>query len=78
MIQILLEIIAQAFFESTGPWRYLFSAQYRRKTHTHWRKQSLWLTGLKVLGALSIYAIALAVLAFIAWVVAVNIGAPDS
>ena len=73
MFQFLLEIVAQIFFESSGPWRYLLSGHYRRKTHAHWRRQSIWLTGLKVLGALSIYAIALAVLAFIGWVAAVNL-----
>lgn len=78
MVQILLEIVAQIFFECVGPWRYLFSGQYRRKTHARWRAQALWLVGLQILGALLIYVIALAILAFIAWVAAVNIWPQNS
>ncbi len=73
MLQVQLEVVAQIFFECGGPWHYLFSSQYRGKTHARWRRQSLWLVGLQILGALLIYAIALAILAFIAWVAAVNI-----
>jgi len=77
MVQILLEIVAQIFFECVGPWRYLFSSQYRGRTHARWRRQSLWLVRLQILGAFLIYAIALTILAFIAWVASVNIWSPD-
>ena len=78
MVHFLLEIVAQAFFESAGPWRYLFSGTYRSKTHARWRRQSIWLIGLQILWAFFVYAIALAILAFIAWVAAVNIWPENS
>ena len=78
VFQFLLEFVGYILVGCAGPWRYLFSSRYRSKTHARWRKQSNWRVGFQILGAFLIYAIALAVLAFIAWVVAVNIGPSDA